>query len=102
MNFNFNISFSSPLRVVIETGAPAVLVQINQKLDTIMTDLTQLTAEVAQNKDVIDSAVVLLKGLKTKLDEAGTDPTKLAELSASLDSQSNALAAAVAENTPSA
>lgn len=66
----------------------------------IMTDLTTLQTEVAENAEVIASAVTLLKGLKEQLDAAGTDPVKLKELSDALDSQTNSLAAAVAENTP--
>lgn len=62
--------------------------------------LDKLTQEVAENKTVMASAVTLLQGLKQRLDEAGTDATKLAELSAELDSNTNALAAAVTANTP--
>lgn len=65
-----------------------------------MATLDQLTIDVAENADAVASAVVLLKGLKAKLDAAGTDPVKLAELSAALDTQTAALASAVVENTP--
>lgn len=65
-----------------------------------MADLTQLTQDVQNNATVIGSAITLLQGLKEKLDAAGTDATKLAELSASLEAQTNSLASAVAANTP--
>ena len=78
----------------------AILLLINKKQNKVMTDLTVLQDEVRENKEVIDSAITLLKGLKERLDQAGTDPAKLKELSDSLDASTNALARAVAENTP--
>jgi hypothetical protein len=53
---------------------------------------------------VMASAVLLLQGLKTRLDEAiaSGDPAALMALSAELDANTNALAAAVTQNTPSA
>lgn len=65
-----------------------------------MADLTKLQEEVQENGTVIGSAITLLNGLKAQLDAAGTDPEALKALSDQLDSQSNALAAAVAANTP--
>jgi hypothetical protein len=65
-------------------------------------ELDDLTAKVEANGTVIGSAIVLLKGLKSQLDAAGTDPVKLKALSDSLGSQDNDLAEAIAANTPSA
>lgn len=73
---------------------------LTYKLNKMATDLTQITQEVSETNTVMGSAVVLLQQLKAKLDEAGTDPVKLAELSASLDQNTNALATAISENTP--
>lgn len=63
-------------------------------------ELETLTTEVEETKTVVDSAIVLIKGLKEKLDAAGTDPAKLKALSDSLDTKTNELAEAVAANTP--
>lgn len=63
-------------------------------------ELDNLTAEVAETKTVMGSAVTLLQGLKTKLDAAIGNPAALAALSAELDTSTNALAAAIAANTP--
>lgn len=63
-------------------------------------ELDTLTAAVARNTTVIGSALVLIQGLKAALDAAGTDPAKLAALSAQLAEQDDALAAAVTANTP--
>lgn len=67
-----------------------------------MTDLTELTAAVAKDTEVDQSAITLLNGLKAALDAAGTDPVALKALSDQLGSNSDALAAAVAANTPAA
>ncbi len=64
--------------------------------------LDDLTAQVSANATVIGSALTLIQGFKAQLDAAGTDPAKLAELSASLKSSDDALSAAVAANTPAA
>lgn len=69
---------------------------------TIMANLSQLQAQVEQSTSVERSAIVLLNGLAAKLDEAGTDPAKLAELTSSLRSGSDDLAAAITKNTPAA
>lgn len=75
---------------------------LNHLEQRIMSALTDLQTEVAENKEVMGSAVILLQGLKTRLDEAiaSGDPAALAALSAELDSNTNALAAAVQANTP--
>ena len=62
-------------------------------------ELLNLEAEVTETNEVMASAIVLIEGLAAKLDEAGTDPVKLAALKDSLDANSTALASAVAANT---
>lgn len=71
---------------------------INQ--ETTMAALDDLTAQVAANKTVIDSALELINGIAARITAAGTDPAALASLTASLKSEDDALAAAVATNTP--
>lgn len=68
----------------------------------IMADLTELTAQVEKNTTVVESAIALITGLKAELDAAGTDPVALKALSDKLGSETDALAAAVAANTPAA
>jgi len=74
--------------------------QILRKLEATMAVLDDLTAQVTRNTDVTSSALTLIQGLKAALDAAGTDPTKLAALSAQLATSDDALAAAVVANTP--
>lgn len=63
-------------------------------------ELDDLQAEVHRNTDVTQSALVLIRGLKDRLDAAGTDPVKLAALRSELAANDQALADAVAANTP--
>jgi hypothetical protein len=83
--------------------------KINKKLDVLiiqerkeMATLDDLTAEVAAQTTVNQSAITLLQGLKAKLDAAGTDPAKLQAIKDSLTANDQALAQAVAQNTPAA
>jgi hypothetical protein len=68
----------------------------------IMSSIDDLTAQVAASTTVEASAVTLIQGLAARLAAAGTDPTKLAALGASLKTSADALAAAVTANTPAA
>jgi hypothetical protein len=79
------------------------LSQLIQKVNAMSTALQNLTAAVAANKSVTDSAITLLGGLKSQLDAliaAGSDPTALQALSDSLGAETQALADAVSTNTP--
>ena len=63
-------------------------------------EMDDLQAQVQSTKGVIQSAVVLIRGLKERLDEAGTDPAKLNAIREDLDQRDDELAAAVAANSP--
>lgn len=67
-------------------------------------DLSDLKSKVEANAVVSDSAVILLKGLKTRLDEAiaSNDPAELQALSDALGTDTQELAEAIATNTPAA
>lgn len=87
---------------------------VGQKLDRIINlleksktrekrmavDLSVLQAEVERNAAVDQSAIVLLTGLATKIEELKADPVALQAFVDSLRGSSDALAAAVAANTP--
>lgn len=66
----------------------------------IMSALDDLTAQVAANKTVINSALVLINGIADRITAAGVDPAKLAALTADLKSEDDALASAVTANAP--
>ena len=67
-----------------------------------MADLTALTAEVARNTDVDLSAIALLNGLAAQIEALKTDPVALQALADTMKGSSDALAAAVVQNTPAA
>lgn len=69
-------------------------------LNQMKQELERLTVEVAETKTVMASAVTLLQGLSDRIKEADGDKAKLTELTDELDSNTNALAQAVAANTP--
>lgn len=62
--------------------------------------LDALTAEVARNTSVDQSAIALLNGLSQQISDLKNDPAALQALADSLSSSSNDLAAAVLQNTP--
>jgi hypothetical protein len=65
--------------------------------------LVELTAQVEGITTVADSAITLLVGLKTKLDEIATNPypvQAIQQLSAQLGTEKDKLAAAITANTP--
>lgn len=76
------------------------------KLDLILTNqerlMDELKAQIESNKTVIASALALINGIADRITAAGTDKQQLADLAASLKSDDDALAAAVAANTPAA
>lgn len=81
------------------------LKSILQRINDMASTLDSLTAAVARNTDVTGSAVTLLQGLKTKLDEliaAGSNPAALQALADSLGADTQKLADAVVVNTPAA
>lgn len=67
-----------------------------------MLDLSQLEAEVARDSDVNSSAATLISALADEVEATKGDPAKVQELADRLRAQSDALAAAVAANTPGA
>jgi hypothetical protein len=73
-----------------------------QKENHMSQELDDLTASVAAEGTVIDSAIVLLNGLSAALAAAGTDPVKLAALKSDIDGKTASLADAIAANTPAA
>lgn len=75
-----------------------------ERMDDMAAELDNLRAEVARNADVTQSAVALIQGLKTKLDEAiaSGDMSQVQALSDQLGQQDVALASAVQQNTPPA
>ena len=102
------MKFTVDLNVFIRADASDhVMDQLNRLLDSIdkmeiklANELSDLATQVSETNTVIGSAVALIKGLKSALDAAGSDPLALKALRDSLDASEQSLAAAVAANTP--
>ncbi len=82
---------------------------VTTKLDTILkeeramaNELADLQAAVAKEDTVVDSAIVLLQGIKAALDAAiaAGNPAALTALSADIGAKTDALSAAIVANTP--
>ncbi len=69
------------------------------KLNQIMANLSELTAKVEENKNVIESAILLIQNIKAALDAAKTDEVALKALSDALGEETTKLAEAVVANT---
>lgn len=82
---------------------------LNSKIDklikgerTEMADFSVLTSDVEKLTSVDESAVTLINGLAQQIKDAGTDPVKLKALTDKMETETDALAAAVTANTPAA
>jgi hypothetical protein len=73
-----------------------------QNQEKIMSSFDELKVQVEANRTVAQSAITLINGIADRIAAAGGDPVKLAELTASLKADDDALAAAVTANTPAA
>jgi len=82
----------------------ALLELLINEVRTMANEMANLTAAVARNTAVTASALALIAGIKAQLDAAiaAEDPAALQALSDSLGKDDDALAAAVAANTPAA
>jgi len=90
-----------------ETQIMSELARLSAALTSLETGMTAefdaLTAEVTETKTTIDSAIALIQGLKTMLEDAlasGDPVTAIEALRVELDASQQALAAAVVANTP--
>lgn len=73
-----------------------LLGEVRRKEDAIMATMADLEAQVAETVGVENSVVLMLQGIKERLDAAGVDAEKLAKLSSDLDASEKNLAAAAA------
>lgn len=75
---------------------------INTNINNMSPELEALKTEVAETKTIAGSAITLLNGLKTKLDEAiaNNNMQDVVQLRNDLDASNNELAAAITANTP--
>jgi hypothetical protein len=72
------------------------------EIEQMSQNMQRLIDEVAQTRTVAEGAVTLIKDLRQRIIDAGTDEAKLAELADSLDLCQGALTAALTEGTAAA
>lgn len=106
MKFEFHhYHHADPQLIAAINGVMAQNSIILTKVAQLMSVVDDLKAQVSKNTEVISSAKTLIVGLKTSLDNAIAqlpDTSALTELSAQLATDDQALADAVAANTPAA
>lgn len=76
-----------------------LLIYLILKQKIMNAEIEKLSAEVAEATTVMQSAATLIEGISQQIKDAAGDKTKLTELTNTLDTESNRLAAKVAENT---
>lgn len=95
------LDVSGNVHVYVHVGAQdevlRLLQQLNVKVDAMSQEVDQLQEAVSRTAGVIDSAVVLIRGIREQIEDAGTDRAKLREITQSLSAKEGELAAAVAE-----
>lgn len=109
MSYAWKRAVETSLKDIAETQADILGVlrslltlqtQLHQGQTDMTAELTRLTAEVAQTRSAIDSAVTLIAGLAQQIRDNATDPAALSALADSLDAGQADIAAAVTANTP--
>jgi hypothetical protein len=76
------------------------VITLQRSIQTMTNVVESIRAKVAHNIEVTQSALVLIQSLSEQIRANATDPAALEDLASQLDASSDALAAAVAANTP--
>lgn len=94
----------SPDELAALLASKSLSTQLSQLEEKLMSALSDLQAAVAREDTVVDSAITLLQGLKSQLDAAIASGSEadLITLSEDIGARTQALADAVAANTPAA
>jgi len=73
---------------------------IQQEQKRMSAEMDALTAQVEATHGAVESAITLINGIAARIAAAGTDPAALSALTSDLKAETDALAEAVAANTP--
>ena len=68
------------LHTTRDNDLTTLLHQILEELQIMATNFDALTTQLNANSDLIDSVIVLVKDLRQKIIDAGTDPCKIARI----------------------
>ena len=95
-----------PARIEAQLTQLIALAQATQQdVEAIEMTLAELKDAVAAEHTVVESAIVLLNGLKTRLEEAianGLDPAAVQAIADEISANTQELADAITANTPTA
>lgn len=87
----------SSLRLIIDR-----LNHLAKEIKQMQTAIDRLKASVTRNTEVVAGVVTLIEGLAKQIRDAADDPVELNAIADQMDSSAEALAKAVADNTPAA
>jgi hypothetical protein len=93
------LSNAAAAAIAAREALDTVFIGLTQEIQKMSAELDALTAQVAQNCQVTQSAITLIQGLAQQIMNNVNDPTALAALASDLQAQDSALADAVAQNT---
>ena len=103
---NINVTVNATIHMVGDTReSKEIHNEIHKLLEAVKLmaqSLDQITAAVANESTVIDSAVTLLQGLSAQITAAGVDPAALSALTDTINAKAASLAHAIIDNTPAA
>lgn len=96
INHQVNVS----VKIDLADDVKRVLLSILGKVNIMAGELDRLVSDVQAQRTVVDSAISLIRGFDAKLEAAiaSGNPQKLADLSAEVKAQTQALADAVADS----
>jgi glutamate-1-semialdehyde aminotransferase len=83
-------------------GQQEIKVLSQKGINVMISELTALQAQVAQNTTINGSAVTLISGIAAQFAALKDDPAAISALSDQLKTSANDLSAAIAANTPAA
>ncbi len=83
----------------IEKAINLLVLEVTKMATTTASDLAALTAQVAANVTVEQSAITLIQGLAAQIASLANDPVAIAALASQLQTSATALGAAITANT---
>lgn len=89
------------LAVALLADNRRLLKTVIERISIMSAELDRLKTEVAETNTAIGSVLALVEGLAQQIRDNATDPAALTALADELDAQQQAIADAVAANTPS-
>lgn len=94
-----HVLLPSPEQTDLLERVAVALESLVERIGTMQEQLDDLKAAVAAQTDVVASAVTAFQGLADKIEQSADDPDEVRDLAATVRQNSQALAAAIPQNT---